>query len=135
MTYEELVEKCKKLRGRHERAEAEYFVFLVEVETTMSDTWKGAGCATFDQFLRSNHLADSDRYRFFQIGLNQVGLSDALNNGVAWTTARGRINGASKDALEEFSARAKAFVEVENLAPAEQTVSEWAREAMAGTRA
>ena len=125
MTYEQLVSECKRLRGRHERAEAEFYVFLMTAEREHSEVWQEAGCADFKQFLRSNHLCDTDKYRFFAIGVDRAGLDEALANGAPWTIERGRMDQAAPKAIEEFTNRARAFVETESVAPSEQTVREW----------
>ena len=132
MTYEKLVAECKRLRGLHERAEAEFFAFLVSAETDHAEIWKEAGCSDFEQFLRSNHLADTDRYRFFAIGLSRVGVQEAVTNGAPWTIQRGKLDQAPPKAIEEFTARARAFVETEGVAPSDQAVREWRSQAVAG---
>lgn len=134
MTYEELVLECKRLRGIHERAEAEFFLFLIRAERELAEVWREAGCSDFAQFLRSNHLADTDRYRFFVIGTDRVGAAVAVRNGAPWTVERGRADNAPPEVLEAFAARASAFVETEGVAPAEQTVTGWRKEIVSGAK-
>lgn len=128
MTFDELVAKCKSLRGIHERAEAQFFVILREAEVAYEQVWKEAGCSTFDQFLMSNHLCEPKRYRFFAIGLSRVGVDEAISNGAPWTVQRGRMDSEPREALEAFSERARAFVELEGVAPSDQTVRGWKAE-------
>jgi hypothetical protein len=132
MTYEHLIDECKRLRGRHQRAEAEFFVFLMSAEREHAAVWRDAGCVTFEQFLKSNHLCDPSRYRFFAIGVDRVGVGEALANGAFWTIERGRMDQATPPiAIQEFTARAHAFVETEGFAPSEQAVREWRSQVVA----
>ncbi len=125
MNYEELVEQCKQFRAKAERAEAEFLAFLMLAEGAHDDVWKGAGCATFEQFLRSNHLCRPERYSAFVRGVDRVGKADALVNGAAWTIEASKFGDEHLAAIEQFSARATAFVETEKVAPSEETVREW----------
>lgn len=153
MTYEELVTECKRLRAAAQKAEAEFFLFLMKVEKEHEEVWSGAGCVTFDQFLKSNHIVDSDKYRFFTIGLGRVeelqkvdekrdrgeepgegakpkDVQDvARRNGAPWICAIGR-QPMPEDAFREFAQRAEAFVEVEGVPPREQTVDIWRRDVL-----
>lgn len=134
MSYEKLVEECKRLRLKGERAVAEFFAFLMIAEREHAEIWQGGGCETFEQFLNSNHLCDSSRYRFFAIGVDRVGLEVALENGAHWTIQAGRMIEPTKKALEDFGARARAFVETEKTAPSEKAVREWAAQINANGR-
>ncbi len=128
MTYEEMVAECKKMRSRHERAEAEFFLFLMKVDAEMSNVWREAGCSNFDQFLRSNHLTKPERYRAFALGVSKVGADAALANGAPWTMSAGSLSVTTPEALKSFAARATAFIEVENVAPSEEAVRQWRAE-------
>lgn len=128
MTYEHLVEECKRLRLRSEMAEAEFFAFLMVAERQHQSIWAEAGCTTFEQFLTSNHLCKPDRYRFFAIGVDRVGLDAALANGAYWTICAGRMPEPSKSDLQKFDDRAKAFVQLERTLPSEEAVRQWAAE-------
>jgi hypothetical protein len=124
MTYEDLVEKCKELRRDAERAEVRYFLFLVACEREHSDVWKGGGCSTFEQFMRSNHLPEYDRYLAFRDGLDKRGVDAALQVGVPIMTKVGRLRDELGDTLIR---RALDFVKVEGVAPKDETVDGWAR--------
>ena len=135
MTYEQLVAECKRLRGVSERAEAEFFAFLMRADREYEDVWRGNGCVSFRQFMTSNHLRDPDRYLFFAKGVDNVGLDAALANGAPWTIEIGRA--AVKDqpmVIEGLVERAAAFVETERVAPARMTVESWSRELLAPER-
>jgi hypothetical protein len=134
MSYEQLVEECKRLRLKSEKAEAEFFAFLMVAEREHAEVWQGGGCADFQQFLASNHLADGRRYRFFAIGVDRVGLDTAIAHGAHWTIQAGMLPDPSPKVLRDFTERARAFVEMEHTAPAEQTVRTWAAEAVASGR-
>jgi hypothetical protein len=125
MDYESLVQECKRLRALHERAEAEFFIFMMVAEREHKDIWAGAGCVTFDQFIRSNHLGKVDRYGLFVHGVNRCGVDAALNHGAAWTIEAGKIENATPEVLAQFAARAQAFTETERVAPSEEAVREW----------
>lgn len=128
MTYEQLVEKCKELRLRAERSEAEFFIFLMMAEVDHADIWREAGCSDFDQFLYSNHLCKPSRYRLFVAGCNHTGVDAARTNGAAWTIEAGRMRQPTPEILEEFNNRAQAFVETTGTAPSEETSANWRRE-------
>lgn len=128
MTYEQLIEECKRMRARHERAEAEFFLFLMKVDVEHTETWREAGCSDFDQFLRSNHLGKPDRYRAFAAGVAKVGVEAALSNGAPWTMSAGVLAATTPEALPAFSARAEAFVASESVAPSEEAVRQWRAE-------
>jgi hypothetical protein len=128
MTYEELVETAKALRLKSERAEAEFFAFLLRAEADAGDVWREAGCATFEQFVRSNQLCEFDRYANFARGVERTSLEDALANGAHWAMQVGKMHEPSKGLLAQFSEKASAFLEVHNVAPSEKTVQSWARE-------
>jgi hypothetical protein len=134
MSYEKLVEECKRLRLKSERAEAEFFIFLLLAEQEQKEIWQGGGCDTFEQFLASNHLCRPDRYRFFAIGVERTSAETALANGAHWTIQAGRMPVPSKKALTDFSDRAAAFIEIENTAPSEEAVRQWAAEVNANGR-
>ena len=128
MTYEQLVTECKRLRVETERAEVQFFLFLVKVEKEHADVWREAGCADFDQFLKSNHLTKPERYRFFLRGLDSVGEKMALENGVPWTISAGMLMLTTPEAMPSFEARAAAFVASERAAPSEEAVRQWRAE-------
>lgn len=125
MSYEDLVEECKRLRLAHEQAEARFFVFLMVVEKDHVDTWGGTFAATFEHFVLSNHLAKWSRYDLFVRGVDRVGTEAALLHGVDWTMQAGKFRDASDGAIAEFTARASAFLETERVQPSEETVREW----------
>ena len=129
-----MVEECKRLRLQSEKAEASFFAFLMVAEREHAEVWQGGGCAEFKQFLTSNHLAKPDRYRFFAMGVDRVGLDTALAHGAHWTIQAGMMPAPTKKALSDFTQRAAAFVEMEHTAPAEETVRAWARELAANGR-
>jgi len=128
MDYEKLVSECKRLRLKSERAEAEFFAFLMVAERDHEGVWRGGGCDTFEQFLTSNHLCKQERYRFFAIGVDRVTLGAALANGAYWTIQAGKMHEPSKAALRDFGERARAFVELEKTAPSEEAARQWAAE-------
>jgi hypothetical protein len=128
MTYEELVETAKTLRLKSERAEAEFFAFLLRAEEDAEDVWREAGCSTFEQFVRSNQLCEFDRYANFARGVERTSIEQALANGAHWTMQVGKMHDPTKGVIEQFAAKARAFLEVHNVAPAEKTVQSWAKE-------
>ena len=132
----EIIAEAKRLRVEYENAEARFFGFLMEVERDRAHVWKAAGCADYEQFLRSYHLVDPSRYRFFAMGADQVGIDLAVEHGAHWTVQRGKMSAANapKKAIREFEERARAFVEVEKVAPSEQAVREWKNEVLASDR-
>lgn len=132
MSYEYLVDYCKRLRREHEKAEAIFFLFLISVEEQHGPAWKEAGCATFDQFIRSNELCMVDRYRLFKAGVSKAGAEKAAAFGVPWTISVGRIREASE--VQKMNERAKAFVEVNRTAPSQLAVSSWEAEARGAER-
>lgn len=127
MTYESLVNECKRLRTVHERAEVQLFLFLVKVESEYRDVWMNAGCDSFDQFLRSNHLPKPDRYKLFAHGLARCGVDDALAHDVGWVMMVG-MRPIDNTTLESLRERATAFREVEKTAPSEETSKMWRAE-------
>lgn len=134
MTYENLVEECKRLRLLAERSEAEFLVFLMRAEREHEEIWKGGGCDTFEQFISSNHLIEPGRYRFFAIGVDRSSVDKAIEHGAHWTIQLGRMAKPSAGDVKRFSARAAAFVELEHVLPSEQAVRQWAAETSANGR-
>lgn len=134
MTYNELVTQCKALRAAHERAEAQFLLFLMRAELECCEVWREAGCTDFDQFIRSNHLCEVQRYRFFAVGIERSSVDDALSNGAHWTVTLGMAPRPTSDFVEGFKARAVAFVATERVAPSEQTVRQWRAELSVPTR-
>lgn len=128
MNYEELIAECKRLRREAERAEATFLAFLMKCEKSYEEVWRGAGCETFDQFIRSNDLCKPDRYLLFAVGVGRVGLQAALANGAHWTIQAGRMRDPSDEILEAFQERATDFVSVHGVAPSNETAREWAAE-------
>jgi len=134
MSYDDLVEECKRLRLASEMSEAKFFAFLMVAEREHAEIWQGAGCDTFEQFLTSNHLCKPERYRFFAIGVDRVGLDAALASGAYWTIQAGKMHEPTKQALKAFGERAAAFLEVEKTAPSEEASRQWAAEVSARGR-
>lgn len=127
-TYERLVEECKRLRTLVDKTEVSLFVFLMKAEREYESVWRDAGCASFAHFLQSNCLPRFDRYRFFAMGVDRVGLDAAQTYGVHWTCAAGRMDKPSKAALADFIKRAAAFLLKNHVAPSEESVRVWAAE-------
>lgn len=127
MTYEELINECRRLRLAHEQGEARFFVFLMEAESKHREVWSAFGHATFDTFLRSNHLVDTDRYAAFVRGVEKSSVSQAMSVGAPATIQLGRIRSANPDVSAEFIRRAEAFVSTENVVPSDQTAALWRR--------
>lgn len=126
MTYEELVAECKRFRHEAEQLEARFFVFLMKCEKEHADVWRGAGCATFEQFIRSNNLCQNEsRYLAFRDGCAKCGVDMAVEHGVHWTIALGKLR---EEMPEEMVARAQAFVQIHHTAPSEQQVRDWVRD-------
>lgn len=128
MTYETLLAECQRLRTEYEQGEARFFVFLMRAETEYQEVWKEFGHATFDTFLRSNHLCDVDRYTAFVRGVERSSVEKALHVGAATTISVGRLRTQSPEAAQEILRRADAFIATERVAPAEQTATEWRKD-------
>lgn len=128
MTIEELIEKCKQMRAKAERAAAAFFLWLREVETRDEyvEVWKDAGISTFRQFINFGKLCEPWRYEAFVRGLDRIGADEALRLGAHLTIEAGRTRDES--ALPELQKRASAFLETEHVAPSAQTVERWRRE-------
>jgi len=128
MTYDELVTECKRLRRESEQSEARLFLFLMMAETDYVDVWSGFGCASFDQFLRSNGpLAKPERYALFKIGVSKTSAEQAAKFGVHWTIQAGKLD--SDADVKQLADRAEAFVKIHLVGPAEETASKWRAEA------
>jgi hypothetical protein len=125
MNYEQLVERCKELRARHERARSEFFLFLMQVESEHEETWKAAGVESFDQFVECHKLCQVHLYRLFVAGCNREGSEKALTNGAAWTIEMGRLRQPTPELSKEMGKRADSFIEVNHVPPSEQTVERW----------
>jgi len=125
MSYEGLVEECKRLRLAAEQSEARYFLLLMTTEKEYADVWRGAGHSTYEQFLRSNDLCKPDQYLAFRDGVNKVGPEKAMSFGAHWTRTVGRMRHGSVERLAE---RAEAFLKVHHTAPSEEVVKGWARD-------
>lgn len=126
MTYEDLIEQCRKLRARAERAESEFFIFLIKVEKEEKELLTANGVGHFHQFIRSNHLCEPHRYDEFCRGVERIGAEKALELGAAHTMRAGRLRDVS--VLPDLERRTAAFIATEGVAPSELTVSGWCRE-------
>lgn len=123
--YSVLVAECKRLRAAHERAEAEFFLFLVKTEVDLATVWQAAGCASFEQFLRSHDLCEASRYIFFRQGLKKSNTTLVLQNGAHWTIALGKLDEPTRGEVSMMLEKAEAFVDVHHTAPSEQVVRDW----------
>lgn len=127
MTYEELVDECKRLRAAAEAAEGEFFRFLMRVERDHESVWREAGCSTFEQFLRSNNLVKVDRYALFVKGTERIGETNAAKC-VHSTIFIGRQPDPKPKQVAEYIKRVDAFREVHRTAPSEEAAREWSKE-------
>ncbi len=132
MTLDEIVAECRRLRALAEAAETAYFIFLMKVETEYKDVWSGAGTGytVFDQFLGSLHESPG-RYANFVRGVKRTGAERALKIGVPLVTHIGRPETISTKVVNDLCAKAEATVEERGVAPKEQTVKDWMRQAKA----
>lgn len=135
MGYEQLVAECKRLRSEAERSEARFLAFLIVAEREYAPEWGSAGAADFEQFLRSNSLCDTDRYRLFRDGADKVGVDVAIQYGAHWAMQVGKMRDSKTSVISEFADRAAKFQEVNAVSPSEQVVTGWRQELEAAERA
>ena len=57
MGYEQLVEECKRLRLKGERAVAEFFAFLMIAEREHEEVWRGGGYSAGTSIIQHHLLA------------------------------------------------------------------------------